>query len=320
MEVPQISIIVPVYNAEKYLRQCLDSIIAQNYIDWECILVDDGSKDGSGNICDEYTQRDNRFKVFHQDNAGSSFARNVGIENAKGYWVSFIDADDWIAADHIKNLIACAETNDAEIVISAFYEHKNGVNSYCPNKPSNLDNNTIIVETLRGYGLHAGLWNKLIKKELIDSNGIRFPYYNYYEDMFFTVSVVRKAKRIAYVQNPTYYYRIHSSSLTNSTDYSKRIEMYNEFSLNMQELFDKFNLWDNPQFVEALYNTVNINKYRLLNLPKSYNCQVKDCLKSFPDSYKLIKLVRKLNYLYYIAIKYRLIWPIRMWLRKSNNN
>ena len=93
---PKISIIVPVYKVEKYLHRCLDSIVNQTFTDWECILIDDGSPDNSGIICDEYAQMDRRFKVIHQENKGVSAARNAGLDVAKGEWIGFVDSDDWI--------------------------------------------------------------------------------------------------------------------------------------------------------------------------------------------------------------------------------
>lgn len=99
---PKISIIVPVYKVEKYLHRCLDSIVAQTFTDWECILVDDGSPDGSGKICDEYAEKDGRFKVFHQENQGVSAARNKGLDNAKGEWIGFVDSDDWVSKEYFQ--------------------------------------------------------------------------------------------------------------------------------------------------------------------------------------------------------------------------
>ena len=97
-----ISIIVPVYNVEKYLSRCLDSILFQSFPDWECILIDDGSSDNSGKICDEYAQQDDRFIVIHQQNSGVSAARNAGLDIAKGQWFSFVDSDDWIGSNFLE--------------------------------------------------------------------------------------------------------------------------------------------------------------------------------------------------------------------------
>ena len=102
---PKISVIIPVYNAEKYLRRCVDSILAQIFTDFELLLIDDGSKDKSGVICDEYAKKDNRVKVFHKENGGVSSARNLGLDNARGEWIGFIDSDDMVKPEYLDGLI-----------------------------------------------------------------------------------------------------------------------------------------------------------------------------------------------------------------------
>lgn len=124
---PKISLIVPVYKAEKYLRRCIDSIIAQTFTDWECILVDDGSPDGSGAICDEYVAKDARIQVIHKENGGVSSARNIGIEQAGGEWVTFIDSDDWISQYYLESFVCRLEYGDRTIYlqgIQMFTIHK----------------------------------------------------------------------------------------------------------------------------------------------------------------------------------------------------
>lgn len=111
-----ISIIIPVYNVKKYLKDCLDGILMQTYTDWECILVDDGSKDGSAEICDSYALRDARFKVIHKENGGVSSARNMGLKEARGEWVAFVDADDMISPRYLTSLIESSEEGDDLIV------------------------------------------------------------------------------------------------------------------------------------------------------------------------------------------------------------
>ena len=109
----KITVIIPVYNAGKYLRKCLDSIVMGQYSDWECILVDDGSKDDSLSICEEYANKDSRFRVFHQINAGASAARNVGLDNAKGEYITFIDADDWVSSNYLFAVEKC----DSDLIL-----------------------------------------------------------------------------------------------------------------------------------------------------------------------------------------------------------
>ena len=102
---PQVSIIIPVYNSENTLRRCLNSVLAQTFTDFECLLVDDGSTDDSGRICDEYAEKDKRFRVFHKENGGVSSARNVGLDNASGEWITFVDSDDWIEGSFLDSLL-----------------------------------------------------------------------------------------------------------------------------------------------------------------------------------------------------------------------
>lgn len=115
---PVISVIVPVYNVEKYLHRCIDSILAQTFTDFELLLIDDGSKDNSGKICDEYAEKDKRIRVFHKENGGVSSARNVGLENAKGDWICFADSDDWMNENWVEIF---SKHFEADIIIQSFY-------------------------------------------------------------------------------------------------------------------------------------------------------------------------------------------------------
>lgn len=120
-----VSIIVPVYNVKKYLQQCLDSILLQTNTSWECLLIDDGSTDGSDKICDEYANRDKRFRVFHQKNAGVGSARNVGLKNARGKYVTFVDSDDWAEKHFIQSLLESVADTD-----SCIYVRQNVISDY----------------------------------------------------------------------------------------------------------------------------------------------------------------------------------------------
>lgn len=114
---PKISVIIPVYNTESTLHKCVDSILNQSYEDWELLLIDDGSKDHSAFICDEYAQQDKRIKVFHKENGGVSSARNIGIDNAEGKWITFIDSDDWVERNYLSNLYQ----NDENDIVASYY-------------------------------------------------------------------------------------------------------------------------------------------------------------------------------------------------------
>lgn len=128
MNQPKISVIVPVYNAEKWLRRCVDSILAQTYTDFELLLVDDGSTDGSGAICDEYATLDARIRPFHKPNGGVSSARNLGLDNARGEWICFVDSDNWMAKNSLESLLTVDSV--AEFRLSPFWiEHTDGMSS-----------------------------------------------------------------------------------------------------------------------------------------------------------------------------------------------
>lgn len=117
MSNPKISVIIPVYNAEATLRRCVDSVLSQTFTDFECLLINDGSKDKSGEICDEYAARDSRIGVFHKENGGVSSARNVGLDNATGEWIAFVDSDDWAGEKYLESF---SEYLDADLIISGF--------------------------------------------------------------------------------------------------------------------------------------------------------------------------------------------------------
>lgn len=167
----QFSFIIPVYNVEPYLRTCLDSLLAQDYKDWEAILIDDGSTDGSSEICDEYTGKDARFRVFHQSNSGVSAARNIGLENARGEWIWFVDPDDWIAKDALNRLgETIGSTNcDSMIFGIEYYDEKyNLIGHEDRNRIVGLPKDETIM--LKDFPLP----NYVIKHEIIERKKLRF--------------------------------------------------------------------------------------------------------------------------------------------------
>lgn len=208
---PEISIIVPVYNVGKYLPQCLDSILSQTFEDWECWLVDDGSIDDSGKICDNYAERDSRFKIIHKSNGGQSSARNVALEKAAGKYITFIDSDDWVDRDFLETLRDLLVKNDADVSQTGFSKDFRGfvrkkplVNAECV-----LEGEKIARELLKDSSLPSFLWNKMFKREVIDSP---FPEGQIYEDFFVMTKWWPNIKRIAMSPRLTYHYRMRGSS------------------------------------------------------------------------------------------------------------
>jgi glycosyltransferase involved in cell wall biosynthesis len=215
MKNPLISIIVPAYKVEKYLRRCINSIINQTYTNLEIILVDDGSPDNCGKICDEYAGKDQRIKVIHKENGGLSDARNRGLDIAKGEYIGFIDSDDWIKEDYIEKLLNLINDYNADISIC------NLVKVYNENQQINADYNPEIkiytnIQALEQY-FDKYYTNmviaccKLYKAELI--NGIRFPVGKIHEDEFTTHKLLYKANKTVMTTEGLYYYLQRNDSI-----------------------------------------------------------------------------------------------------------
>lgn len=304
---PVISVIVPVYNASRYLTACLDSVRRQSFDDFEVLLIDDGSTDGSGDICEKYCAEDPRFIVVHQANKGSSEARNRGLELSKGQYIAFVDADDWIDDDHLLVLLESIKEKDADLLISAFYY---GEDSYQDNMPSSFSTKSIIKEDLAGP-LHAGVWTQLVKKTLIEENRIRFPKYSFFEDMYFSICLLQYTSRIAYNGQATYHYRYNVQSLTNENDPAGRVQRFLEATNNLTAVFDRFNLWEDSELVDALYYRINAEKLRVLKCPIDQAGQ-KIISGIYPDSYKKRRIKNESDIFYRLALKYHSPFPIKV--------
>lgn len=212
-----ISVIIPVYNTEKYLKECVDSILGQTIQDLEVLLVDDGSSDSSGTICDEFGRADSRVRVFHTENGGPSAARNLGLREAKGEFVSFIDSDDWIDRDMYELLLAKMEKTGAQIGVCGFVEEPHPFQ----NKYRALDAIFEGPETLRAllekkYDYHS--CDKLYRIELF--RNIHFPEGKIFEDVETMHRLMDTAQKVAVIPEASYHYRIHKKSITRS--YSAR--------------------------------------------------------------------------------------------------
>lgn len=221
MEKELISIIVPVYNVEKYLNKCVESILAQTYDNLEIILVDDGSPDNCGNICDKYAKKDSRIVVLHKTNGGLSDARNKGINIAKGKYIGFVDSDDYIEKDMFEILYNLCKENNADISMISYKEIENEIiineNSKYTNKIFEYNNIEAIKELLKDEIVKNYAWNKLYKKELFDK--IEYPINMAYEDVGTTYKLFEKAKKIIWYDIPKYNYIRRSTSIVSKNTY-----------------------------------------------------------------------------------------------------
>jgi glycosyltransferase involved in cell wall biosynthesis len=213
---PKISIIVPIYNVEKYLRKCLDSILSQTFSDFELILVNDYSLDNSAAICLEYANKDKRIKLVNkQKNEGLPQARKTGFENSIGEFIINIDSDDWIEPNMLEKLYQKAISDNCDIVICHYYSEKDGVGNVIQKDFSSFDK-TKIIKNIISYIASPHVWNKLIKKELYQL--AEFPKLSNSEDYVITIQNIYNSNKIGYVNLPLYHYRYNAQSLSNDNE------------------------------------------------------------------------------------------------------
>lgn len=204
-KVPAVSIIVPVYKAEKYIHRCIDSILAQSFIDFEVLLVDDGSPDNSGKICDEYAKTDSRVRVFHKENGGVSSARQCGTDNATGEYIIHIDSDDWVEEDMLKNLYETAVADNVDMVICDYYIDYDNKSTKVKQMPSAMDHITVLKDLF--INLHGSCCNKLIKSAFYKDYGIKFPKNMHLcEDLYVIASILKHNLKITYIPFAYYHY------------------------------------------------------------------------------------------------------------------
>lgn len=218
-----ISIIVPVYKTEIYLHKCLSSIVNQTYKNLEIILIDDGSPDNCGKICDEYAERDMRIKIIHQKNEGLSAARNAGLRIAKGEYIGFVDSDDWVDADMYEVLFKGVEEYEAQIAICGYYDIVDNNFREVREEHTTLCNRDEAIHHLildRTFTNHV--WNKLYKRELFD--GVLFPYGRAFEDIATTYKLFEKARNIVCLNSSKYYYLRRQDSIISTRTIKSRAD------------------------------------------------------------------------------------------------
>lgn len=212
-----ISVIIPIYNVEKHVRRCIESISAQTYKNWELILVDDGSPDRSGTVCDEYAKKDKRINVVHKVNGGSASARNAGLRVAMGDYITFVDGDDWIESDAFERMMLCAKETGADIVMSDFTIDKSGSSSVSKQGAVDIDATEIIKAMMTGK-LHGSNCNKIYRRSLVSENNIHFiDGADYTEDLAFNIKLLTLTTKIVYLPIAYYHYCIYDNSMSHAT-------------------------------------------------------------------------------------------------------
>ena len=241
---PKLSIMVPVYKVEKYLRKCIDSILSQTFTDFELILVNDGSPDKSPDICEEYKQRDSRIVVIHKENGGLSDTRNAGLDVAKGDYFGFVDSDDHIAPNMYETLISVMEEKDCDMVICDNYrESPEGITIQNWLEESKSFNREEAMFQLLTDKIGSQAWNKLYKKELFAE--IRYPIGRVYEDIPTTYKYLHRCDKVAYVKTPLYYYTIRGDSISYAHNSDRKYHVF----LGFKDRYE-FAKAEYPQFVD----------------------------------------------------------------------
>ena len=293
MHNPLISIIVPIYKVEEYIRNCVESILNQTYNNLQIILVDDGSPDNCGSICDEYSLKDKRVKTIHKKNGGLSAARNAGLEIASGEYIGFVDSDDFIESDMYESLYSAIIEYNADISVCGRY-------IVCENKITTIsDSEKAQVFTKREAlaelvldeynGVKNFAWDKLYKKDLF--NDIRYPEGKYYEDIFTTYKLFSISNKIVDIKSPKYYYLLREDSICGSNTANKRYDYYGA-NIQCLEYIKKVEPLLSAMCDKQLFNRIQfcLNDILLLDYEKNeYKRQINEILKKLKENYVTLK-------------------------------
>lgn len=260
---PTVSIIVPIYNAEKQLSRCIDSILNQEYTDFELLLVNDGSTDTSGAICDRYAEKDSRIRVIHKENSGVSDTRNLAIDQARGTYLQFLDSDDWITKDATKLFVRAAKERSCDLVISDFYRV---VGERLSQKGDIEEDSVMTQEEFASHMMenpadfyYGVLWNKLYRREIIEQYHLRMDVtISWCEDFMFNLEYIRHAETFYALQAPIYYYVKTKGSLA-----SQGASISNTIKMKMM-VFEYYNNFYKHVFDENDYEKNRLQIYRFL--------------------------------------------------------
>lgn len=306
---PKISIIIPVYNVEQYLARCIDSILAQTFTDFELLLIDDGSKDNSGKICDEYAEKDDRIRVFHKKNDGVSSARNLGLDEASGDWVTFCDADDWVEEDFL--LLFKDMMLEGDLLSQGFHSFYEGnTDSYNVFEPTGLySKSTFIPFLLTTFqtGLLGYVWCKAYKLEIINAHNIRFDnQIHLMEDLVFTLEYCQYINTINNSSKCLYQYK--------RAPQGKRFKKQDSFYVYKKMylsflIIDKNNVYRNK--IKSLF--INIFLYNLLFVENGF-VQFFKYLSYFSAEFNSYIYMCNDNNVYMRFLKKIYIFKNRFWL------
>lgn len=246
MENPKISVIVPIYNTQKFLKKCVESILKQTYTNFEVLLIVDGSPDNCLAICSEYAKNDKRIKVINKENEGLEKTRRVGLIHAKGEYITHIDSDDWVDETAFQKMLEAAESSNADIVIAKFCRVMDKFGLIKKPSPYNLPHNLIIENEvfLKDYFINffgvnkfsVSMWAKLYKKSFIDQIDIKLGGFDMGEDLYYNIQVFPKTSKIHFIDAPIYFYRFGGmTTKLNEKIIEAAIGMYNLKKITIEQ-------------------------------------------------------------------------------------
>lgn len=321
-----ISVIVPIYNSELTLERCIDSILSQTYTDFELLLIDDGSQDGSLSICETYATKDTRIRIYHQINNGVSSARNLGLSLALGEWISFIDSDDWVDDDYLMSMIKKLSSSNADLIVSGFVvEGDQWSKEYSfENAFIKLDNNnSSYFHKLVRSRLLFGPCCKLFNSRIIRDNAISFPInVSYGEDRLFNYSYLRYCKSLVVSSKNTYHYSHNNPQSLSSRRVNNMFELQYAQWKSLWSLYEQFGMITTlvkSDLLSELFWYLNDNLLDVKQMPLIKSCKYSKRILSISeidqikinhvqiDCNPLIKwfIIRRMNLM--ITLLYRLI-------------
>ena len=279
MNDPFISLIIPVYNVREYIEQCLDSVIAQDYENFEILLVDDGSTDGSEAVCDSYADKDPRIKVFHTEKKGLSCARNIALDAAQGEYISFLDSDDWMEPGLFRKFTEYTEKYDQDIIVFRYtFDYRDCVKD--PFRKSDNDGSIRILKDkdilpayLTEYYIKNVVWNKIYRKNCF--SGIRFPEGRIYEDISVMYRVLENVDTLVCAPDYLYHYRQRPGSLTSNNDFRTLRDYWTAYYERLETLKNKY-----PELRYHLISGCILAAVRLWTTYNSLSRDEKSCARS----------------------------------------
>ncbi len=325
----KISVIIPVYNVEKYIRKCLDSIINQTLKDIEIIIVNDGSPDNSQSIIDEYAKKDKRIISLIQENGRQGKARNNGLKHAKGEYISFIDSDDYIETDMLEKMYNKAKEEDSDIVICSNYHIYETTNK----KEAIFIDEELMKDSINNK--KNKLLNiispcyKIYRRSLIQKNNIFFMEKLYYEDLAFSLKSLVLANKISYVNEPLYYYIIREGSTMTSTNVIKNLDIIKAFEdvitfLKDKKIYEKYCSEIEFMAIDNLYISTIVRVIRSNASKNKKNEIISKLLKYFNDNFnnykknKYLSTLNKNRKVIYNLINLKQYWMISLIFKIRN--